>query len=100
MEQYAVTGIGIHNGLGNTAESSWQSLLQGNSAIQQFEWPEDNPEQFPETHSALRIKTAALNTKLTEDDKHPEIFNRVWHNGIQTLVLVYYQSTRLSMTVS
>ena len=78
MEQYAVTGIGIHNGLGNTAESSWQSLLQGNSAIQQFEWPEDNPEQFPKTHSALKIKIGAINPKLTEDDEHPEIFNRVW----------------------
>ena len=78
MEQYAVTGIGIYNGLGTTAESSWQNLLQGNSAVQTFEWPEDDPEQFPETHSALRIKTAALSPKLTAEDAHPELFNRGW----------------------
>lgn len=78
MEQYAVTGVGIYNGLGTTAESSWQNLLQGNSAVQTFEWPEDNPEHFPETHSALRIKTAALSPKLTIDDAHPELFNRGW----------------------
>ena len=78
MEQYAVTGIGIYNGLGTTAESSWQSLLQGNSAIQQFDWPEDDPSKFPATHSSIKIKTAALSPKLTAEDAHPELFNRGW----------------------
>lgn len=80
MEQYAVTGIGVYNGLGTTAESSWQSLLQGNSAIQTIAWPEDDETKFPETHSALTIKTAALSPKLTKDDPHPELFDRGWAN--------------------
>ena len=78
MEQYVITGIGIFNGLGSTAESSWQNLLAGKSSIQSIAWPEDDATKFPNTHSALKIKIAGLSPKLQDSDPHPEHFNYGW----------------------
>jgi len=80
MESYVITGIGIFNGLGSTAESSWQSLLQGKSAIKPFTWPEDDPTKFPNTHSSLKTTIAGLSPKLQKDDQHPEHFDYGWPN--------------------
>lgn len=80
MEQYAVTGIGVYNGLGANAETSWQNLCLGKSAVQPIEWPEDNDAKFPKTHSALKINTAALSPKLTAEDSHPKLFDGGWSN--------------------
>ena len=78
MERYAITGIGIFNGLGSTAEESWQNLLAGKSSIQEITWPDDDPTKFPNTHSALKIKIAGLSPKLQDLDPHPEHFNYGW----------------------
>jgi len=80
MEQYVITGIGIHNGLGTTAESSWQNLLSGKSAICPIIWPDDDDTKFPNTHSALKIKIAGISPKLQESDQHPDYFNYGWPN--------------------
>ena len=39
MEQYVVTGIGIYNSLGKTAEESWTNLLAGKSAAAKSHGP-------------------------------------------------------------
>lgn len=78
MEQYAITGIGIYNGLGTSAESSWNNLLLGTSAVVPITWPEDNPEKFPVTHNSLRIKIAAKNFTVQENTL--EHFNYGWAN--------------------
>ncbi len=57
--KFAVTGIGIINGLGNTLEENWNNLLAGNTAIKEIAWPEDNPRKFPKTHKSLTVKTGA-----------------------------------------
>ena len=59
MKKYAITGIGIVNGLGSTLEENWSNLLQGKSAIKEISWPEDNPKKFPKTHKGLTVKIGA-----------------------------------------
>ena len=78
MEQYAITGIGVFNGLGNTAESSWQSLLQGKTAVKHITWPEDDASRFPATHSGIKISVAAT-SPLHEGD-YPDYFNPAWNH--------------------
>lgn len=80
MEQYVVTGIGIYNGLGSTAESSWQNLLAGKSAVDTIVWPEDDPSKFPPSYSILKPKISALSPRLQDIDLHPEHFNYGWAN--------------------
>lgn len=57
--KFAVTGIGIINGLGNTLVENWSNLLAGQTAIKEISWPEDNPRKFPKTHKSLTVKTGA-----------------------------------------
>jgi 3-oxoacyl-[acyl-carrier-protein] synthase II len=59
MKQYAITGIGILNGLGFDLEENWKNLLAGKSAIKEISWPADDPNKFPKTHKALTVKTGA-----------------------------------------
>ena len=77
---YVVTGIGIYNGLGSTAKSSWQNLLDGRSAIKSFAWPEDDPSKYPATHKSLKVNIAALSPKLSAEDSHPEHFDYGWND--------------------
>lgn len=78
MEQYVITGIGAFNGLGSTAESSWQNLLAGKTAVKNLVWPADDPTKFPSTYAGIRVKLAAT-SPLPEGD-HPEYFNYGWPN--------------------
>jgi 3-oxoacyl-(acyl-carrier-protein) synthase len=76
MEQYVVTGIGIYNSLGKTAEESWSNLLAGRSAVQQITWPIDDHTSYPATHASVaKTRIAAPAVKLTEDVVHPEHFD-------------------------
>jgi 3-oxoacyl-[acyl-carrier-protein] synthase II len=59
MKQYAITGIGIINGLGVTLEENWTNLLAGKTAVKQVTWPEDDPKKFPKTHKSLTVKIGA-----------------------------------------
>lgn len=81
MEQYVVTGIGVHNSLGSTADESWINLLAGKSAVRQISWPVDDPTQYPATHASVaKTHIAAPAVKLTEDDPHPEYFDYGWRH--------------------
>ena len=80
MEKYVVTGIGIHNSLGHTAQESWSNLISGKSAVQPVVWPEDNPDNYPATHNSVaKIKIAAPSQKLTSEDPHPAKFDYAWN---------------------
>jgi 3-oxoacyl-[acyl-carrier-protein] synthase II len=59
MKRYAVTGIGLINGLGSTLEENWKNLLAGNTAIKEITWPEDNESQFPKTHKSMTVFSGA-----------------------------------------
>ena len=68
MERYVVTGIGVYNGLGSSAERSWTNLLAGKSAVARLSWPEDDSTRFPVSHSIIKTPIAALSDDLTDDD--------------------------------
>ena len=76
MEQYVITGIGVYNGLGTTAQSSWNNLLQGKTAIKELSWPDDDPLRFPSTYAGLKVKLAA--TSPIAEDNYPEYFDYGW----------------------
>ncbi len=59
MKKYAVTGIGIVNGLGSNLQENWSNLIAGKSAIKELVWPEDNNRKFPKTHKSCIINTSA-----------------------------------------
>jgi 3-oxoacyl-(acyl-carrier-protein) synthase len=59
MKQYAVTGIGILNGLGFNLQENWGNLLAGTSAIKKISWPEDDITKFPKTHRSLTVTSGA-----------------------------------------
>lgn len=54
--KFAVTGIGLINGLGDTLEENWSNLLAGNTAIREISWPEDNIKNFLK-HTSLLLLT-------------------------------------------
>lgn len=76
MNQYAITGIGIYNGIGKTAPESWKNLIDGKSAVTLINWPEDDPSKYPSTYSSLKIKIGALSPAAEE---YPEIFANYWN---------------------
>jgi 3-oxoacyl-[acyl-carrier-protein] synthase II len=81
MEKYVVTGIGIYNGLGHTAQESWENIILGKSAVQRISWPADDPNNYPSTHNSVaKIKIAAPSKKLTSEDPHPANFDYGWHH--------------------
>lgn len=59
MKKYAITGIGIINGLGTALQENWTNLLNGETAIKTVAWPEDDPKKFPKTHRSLTVKIGA-----------------------------------------
>lgn len=81
MEQYVITGIGVHNNLGTTAQESFNNLLDGVSAVKPINWPEDNPDQYPQTHASVaKTHIGAWANKLTLEDSHPEQFDYGWRH--------------------
>lgn len=85
--KFAVTGIGIINGLGDSLEENWKNLLAGNTAIKEIAWPEDNPRKFPKTHKSLTVKTGAPCPVPTfEEDE----YNGEWQNWDPCVQLAVY----------
>jgi 3-oxoacyl-[acyl-carrier-protein] synthase II len=75
--KFAVTGIGIANGLGNSLDKNWQNLLAGKTAIKEITWPEDNPRKFPKTHKSLTVKLGAPCVVPEFDEDH---YNGQWQH--------------------
>lgn len=78
MEQYVVTGMGVHNGLGRTLQESWTNLLSGQTAVKSVEWPADNDDAFPRTYSGIKTKFCARD--LTHFETFPEKFAYGWRH--------------------
>jgi 3-oxoacyl-[acyl-carrier-protein] synthase II len=75
--KFAVTGIGITNGLGDSLQQNWGNLLAGNTAIKEITWPEDNPKKFPKTHKSLTVKIGA---PCTIPEFEETEFNGAWQH--------------------
>jgi 3-oxoacyl-[acyl-carrier-protein] synthase II len=79
METYAITGVGIYNGLGMSAADSWQNLLNMQTAVKTVEWPQDSPHAFPVTYDSVRAtKIAAIAPKLQADTPCVDKFSPHW----------------------
>lgn len=76
MEQYVITGMGIHNGLGRSLGESWTNLLAGQTAVRHVDWPLDDPDRFPRTYSGIRVPWAARD--LAHSEVYPEKFEYGW----------------------
>lgn len=57
---FVITGIGLYNGLGKTARTSFSSLLDGESTIVPISWPDFNHDTFPQSHKAVPATMAGL----------------------------------------
>jgi 3-oxoacyl-[acyl-carrier-protein] synthase II len=81
MEQYVVTGVGIYNSLGQSAQESWSNLLAGQSAVKSITWPEDDSTKYPATHASVsKTHIAAPSHRILETDSHPEHFDYGWRH--------------------
>ena len=74
---YVITGIGLYNGLGKNAKTSFKSLLEGKSTFIPVVWPEDNPTSFPQTYKTVP-KTNAGIVAPPDDDECIDKFGRYW----------------------
>ena len=101
MERYVITGLGVHNGLGSTWEESWLNLLEGQSAVREITWPQDNSEAFPRTHDSIKVRWAAKD--LTHEAAWPSSFDygwRHWDPNTRSCLLSVDQAVRSSRLVS
>ena len=82
LERLAVTGLGIVNGLGHDIESSWQRLLNNESAIKDFEWPDIEDHVFREYRANCPVKVGAGLT--VPECPRPE-WEKEWRNLDQSI---------------
>lgn len=57
---FAITGLGLYNGLGKTAMTSFSSLLDGKSTIVPITWPDFSTDIFPQSHKAVPTTMAGV----------------------------------------
>ena len=82
LEKLAVTGLGIVNGLGHDIESSWQRLLNNESAIKDFEWPDIEDHVFREYRANCPVQVGAGLT--VPECPRPE-WEKEWRNLDQSI---------------
>ena len=84
--KFAITGIGLINGLGSNLEDNWQNLLNGKSAIQKIDWPEDNEANLPKTHKSLQINLGAPCPTPEFNDDEFDGEHRYWSRNTKLAV--------------
>ena len=90
--KFAITGLGMLNGLGSTVQENWTNLTAGKSAIQEFSWPADNPDNLPQTHRGIQINVGAPSpTPQFPEDKYNGD-DRYWSRCTKTAVYVAEQA--------
>jgi len=87
MEQYVITGIGVYNGLGTNAETSWKNLLDGKSAIKPIDYPEDDDSRFPETYTGIQSKVSATSPHPLTGPDHITTKWRHWDKNTKSCLL-------------
>jgi 3-oxoacyl-[acyl-carrier-protein] synthase II len=90
--KFAITGIGILNGLGDTLDENWSNLLAGKSSIEDVTWPEDNPNVLPATCKSLHINTcfSSPTPEFTRDEFNNE--HRYWTRSTKMAVYTAVQA--------
>lgn len=90
--KFAITGIGILNGLGDTLDENWSNLLAGKSTIEDVTWPEDNPNTLPATCKGLHINTCFTSPtpEFTRDEFNNE--HRYWTRSTKMAVYTAVQA--------
>jgi 3-oxoacyl-[acyl-carrier-protein] synthase II len=90
--KFAITGIGILNGLGDTLDENWSNLLAGKSSIEDVTWPEDNPNTLPATCKSLHINTcfSSPTPEFTRDEFNNE--HRYWTRSTKMAVYTAVQA--------
>jgi 3-oxoacyl-[acyl-carrier-protein] synthase II len=86
--KFAITGIGILNGLGDTVDENWQNLLAGKTAIQDITWPEDDPDVLPATHKGIEVHTCAPSPTPEFTKDQYENAHRYWAKSTKMGVYV------------
>jgi 3-oxoacyl-(acyl-carrier-protein) synthase len=92
--KFAITGIGILNGLGDTVDENWQNLLAGKTAIQDITWPEDDPDVLPATHKGIEVHTCAPSPTPEFTKDQYENAHRYWAKSTKMGVYVADQAYR------
>lgn len=100
MEQYVVTGMGIYNGLGHNVSTSFTSLVQGQSAIKELIWPEDDPLKFPATHAMLRPKVAALSSEPSSCPLNLQPYWGQWDKNTKSCLMAVDEAVAQSRLTS
>lgn len=85
--KFAITGIGILNGLGDTLDENWSNLLAGKSTIEDVTWPDDDPNVLPATCNGLHINTCF--TSPTPEFTRDQFDNEHKHWARSTKMTVY-----------
>ena len=67
--KYAITGLGLYNGLGKTVTESWNNLIGNKTSIQTVNWPSDvDHARFPSTYSHLKTTVGAMSPSPAEEE--------------------------------
>lgn len=76
---FAITGIGLYNGLGKDAVTSFYALLEGKSAIVPISWPEYDVQLFPQSHKAVPTTLVGKCPQPEESENKPK-FEKYWRH--------------------
>ena len=76
---FAITGIGLYNGLGKDAVTSFYALLEGKSAIVPISWPEYDDQLFPQSHKAVPTTLVGKCPQPEESENKPK-FEKYWRH--------------------
>jgi len=85
--KFAITGIGILNGLGDTLDENWSNLLAGKSTIEDVTWPEDDEKLLPSSCKGIHIHTCF--TSPTPEFTRDEFNNEHRHWSRSTKMTMY-----------
>jgi len=77
--EFAITGIGLYNGLGKNARNSFSVLLDGKSTFIPTEWPQDDSQLFPQTHKGVPVTLAGEVNQPDESENKPK-FEKYWRH--------------------
>ena len=77
--EFAITGIGLYNGLGKNARNSFSALLDGKSTFIPTEWPQDDSQLFPQTHKGVPVTLAGEVNQPDESENKPK-FEKYWRH--------------------
>jgi len=92
---FAITGIGLYNGLGKDAVTSFYALLEGKSTIVPISWPEYDDQLFPQSHKAVPTTLVGNDPTTVNSSIHFSItlqcFNK-WFNNNSSSTFTHHKT--------